>query len=120
MKMKRLFASVVIATLIAVTASSLYAKEKSLAGTWTFSASQLSLRLVLIQKGKNITGTLDSPHGPISIKGEFSGGQVKFSGTSEGIQLTATGSMKSDGSLAGNLMSSAGDMAWTAVRAAAK
>lgn len=116
--MKRVFASVVIAFLIAATAGSLHAKEKGITGTWTFSASEYILRLVLMQKGKNITGTLDSPHGPIPIKGEFSDGQIKFSGTSEAIQLSATGALKNDGSLAGNLTSNAGDMAWTAVRTA--
>jgi hypothetical protein len=103
-----------------VAASSLYAQQQSVAGAWTLSAGGMSLRLVLEQKGKDITGTLETPHGTVPLKGEFAGGQIKFSGTSDEIQLSATGTVKSDGSLAGSLTSHAGDMEWTAVRTVAK
>jgi hypothetical protein len=101
-----------------VTAGSLYAQHQSIAGTWTFSVADMSLRLVLEQNGKDITGTLETPHGTIPIKGEFVAGQIKFSGTSDEIQLSATGTVKSDGSLAGSLTSHIGDLEWTAVRTA--
>src|SRR5215470_9342902 len=120
--MNRIFTIVASIALAWVTVSSAYAGEKGIGGTWTFRASELSLRLVLVQKGKQITGTLQNPHGnPIHLKGEFSGNQLKFTGSSEGgewaYRLTGTGSLQPDGSFAGNLMSNVGDMMWTAVRA---
>jgi hypothetical protein len=140
--MKTAFGTVVLVVAMALTASSLYASQKSVAGTWTMSAEDMSLRLVLAQKGKNVTGTLQNPHGgTIALKGEFAGGQLTFSGSSDGpangpdartpplpgfaasapaIRLTATGTVKTDGSLAGSLKSNVGDMTWTAVRTNAK
>jgi hypothetical protein len=120
--MKRLFTILATIALAWVTASSAYAGEKNIGGTWTFRASELSLRLVLVQKGKQITGTLQNPHGnPIHLKGEFSGKELKFTGSSEGgewaYRLSGTGALQSDGSFAGSLTSNVGDMTWTAVRA---
>jgi hypothetical protein len=137
-RMRRVFASVVMVVVMATTASSLYASQKSVAGTWTMSAEQLSLRLVLAQKGKIVTGTLQNPHGGvIPLKGEFAGGQLTFSGSSDrlaggsdshagpapgfavnahALQVSATGTIKADGSLAGHLTSNVGEMTWTAVR----
>jgi len=136
--MKKICASVVMVVVMAMTASSLDAKQKSVAGTWTMSAEGMSLRLVLAQKGKTVTGALQNPHGgAIPLKGEFAGGQLMFSGSSEqpaggpdahagplpgfaasapAIQVSATGTVKADGSLAGSLTSNVGDMTWTAVR----
>ena len=70
--MRNAFASLFIAAIMMVTTGSLYAKEKSVAGGWTVSVQEMSLHLVLMQKGKNITGTLENPHGGlIPITGEF-------------------------------------------------
>jgi hypothetical protein len=140
--MKRVFATVVLVVAMATTASSLYASQKSVAGTWTMSTEDMSLRLVLAQKGKKVTGTLQNPHGgTIALKGEFAGGQLTLSGSSDGpangpdahtpplpgfatsapsIRLTATGTVKADGSLAGSLKSNVGDMTWTALRTKVK
>jgi hypothetical protein len=117
--MKTRFAALLIAMLLAVTGSVLHAAQASVTGAWTFSASDMTLRMNLTQEGNGVTGTLDSPHGPIQLKGEFAGGQLTLSGTSEAIQLSASGSLKNDGSLAGSLTSNVGDMTWTAVRARA-
>jgi hypothetical protein len=115
--MKKLFAGCLMVMLF-VTASSLYARPKSVAGMWTLLVTdQGSYPMVLAQKGKAITGSIDGPHGLIQVKGEFTNGQLKMAGTSQAIQLSATGSLKADGSLAGNMTSNVGDMAWTAVRA---
>jgi hypothetical protein len=114
--MKKLFAGCLVVMLL-VTASSLYAKPKSVAGMWTLVVTeQWSYPMVLAQKGKTVTGSIDGPHGPIQLKGEFEKGQIKFAGTSEAIKLSATGTMEGDGSLTGNLRSNMGDMSWTAVR----
>ena len=140
--MKKVCASVVMIVVMAMTASSLDAKQKSVAGTWTMSAEGMSLRLVLAQKGKTVTGTLQNPHGGvIPVTGEFAGGQLTFSGSSDTpadgpgahaepapgfalsahpIQVSATGTVKADGSLAGSLTSNVGDMTWTAVRTKVK
>jgi hypothetical protein len=127
---------------IAINAGFFDASQKSVEGVWTMSAEGMSLHLVLAQKGKKVTGTLQNPHGgTIALKGEFVGEQLTFSGSSDGtadgtgahshplsgfavnahaIQVSATGTIRSDGSLAGSLTSNVGDMAWTAVRTKVK
>ena len=115
--MKRVFAGCLIVMLL-VTASSLYAKPKGVAGMWTLVVTeQGSYPMVLAQKGKTVTGSIDGPHGLIQLMGEFEKGQLKFTGTSQAIKLSANGSMKTDGSLAGSMTSNVGDMEWKAVRA---
>jgi hypothetical protein len=115
-----------IGALILITVGSAYAEQKNLAGNWTFRVNnEMSLRLVLTQKGKNITGTLQNPHGnPIQLKGQFSGKELTFTGSSEGgewaYRLSGKGTLQPDGSFAGDIKSNAGDMTWTAVRAPAK
>ena len=123
--MRKAFAILFIVAIMTMTAGSIDAKEKSVAGGWTVSVQEMSLHLVLVQKGKNISGTLENPHGGlIPITGEFVRGQIRFWGKSQGgsvqIELSATGSVKADGSLAGNLISNVGDMEWSAVRSKAK
>lgn len=114
--MKKVFVGFLI--VMALAASSLYAEQKSVAGSWNVSIESISIRLVLAQKGKKITGTLQNPHGgEIRLKGQFAGGKIQFSGASEdnSIKLSAAGNLKGDGTLAGNLTSTMGDMAWSAV-----
>jgi hypothetical protein len=122
--MKKTFATIFTVLLITLSASSLYAKKQTVEGTWTFSVPEMSLRFVLLQKGNTVSGTLQNPHGSlIHVTGEFSGGRLKFSGSSSEpnpIRVSATGNMKADGSLAGNLTSTLGDMDWTAIRTKAK
>jgi hypothetical protein len=85
---------------------------------WTLNVTeQGSYPMLLLQKGKTVSGSIDGPHGRIQLKGEFANGQLKIDGTSEAIQLSATGSLKGDGSLVGSMKSNMGDMEWTAVRA---
>lgn len=124
--MKRMLSALTIAGLISIMAVSAIAEQKNLAGNWTFRVNnEMSLRLVLTQKGKNITGTLQNPHGnPIQLKGQFSGKELTFTGSSEGgewaYRLSGKGTLQPDGSFAGDIKSNAGDMTWTAVRAPAK
>jgi hypothetical protein len=41
-----------------------YAKEKGVSGTWTLSAEGYVLKLVLVQSGTKISGTLEGPTVP--------------------------------------------------------
>ena len=77
--MRKAFAILFIVAIMTMTAGSIDAKEKSVAGGWTVSVQEMSLHLVLVQKGKNISGTLENPHGGlIPITGEFVRGQIRF------------------------------------------
>src|SRR5947209_13164749 len=124
--MKKTLAILTIIGLILITVAAAYAEQKNLAGNWTFRVNdEMTLRLVLTQKGKNITGTLQNPHGnPIHLKGQFSGKELKCAGSSEGgewaYRLSGKGTLQPDGSFAGDLKSNFGDMTWTAIRAPAK
>jgi hypothetical protein len=87
---------------------SLGAKDTSIAGTWTLSVEHIGVKLVLEQKNGAVTGTLDWPHGdPVKLTGAFTGDMLTFFGDSAGenftIHVTATGSRKADGTLAGTL-----------------
>jgi hypothetical protein len=108
---------VVIALLAGV--SVLSAEEKSIAGTWSLTAEGYMMSMVLTQNGKTIGGTLDSPHGPIALKGEYVDGKLTITGSggdAHPLEFTFKGALKSDGTLAGDLTSNVGDMSWTAVR----
>jgi hypothetical protein len=66
------------------------------------------LKLELEQKNKNVTGTLDWPHGdPIKLTGALIGDTLTFSGDSSGenftVHLDSTGTLKSDGTMSGML-----------------
>ena len=112
-------ARLVVAIALAASVSVLTADEKSVAGTWTLHAEGYVMSMVLTQNGKTLGGTLDSPHGPIALKGEVVDGKLTFTGSGgEGhpLEFTFKGALKSDGTLAGDLTSNVGDMSWTAVR----
>lgn len=125
--MKKTFATLTL-LLILLTATFTLAQQQTIAGTWQFRVDVISLRLVLEQKGKKITGTLQNPHGPdpIHIDGEFSDGKWTFTGWSKGgewdYKLSGTGTLQADGSMAGSLTSNAntGDLTWTAIKTEGK
>ena len=64
--------------------SNIFAKEKSISGTWTLTVEQhFGLKLVLEQKNTVVTGTLDWPHGdPIKLVGALKGDTLTFAGDS--------------------------------------
>jgi len=106
--MKRAIALTVIVAIAVLGATSVDAKEKSIAGTWTLSVEHLGLKLVFAQKNKQVTGTLDWPHGdPIKLSGAMTGDTLTFSGDSSGenftVHIDSTGSLKADGTLTGTL-----------------
>jgi hypothetical protein len=105
--MKRTLTVVAIigATLLA---ASIIAKEKSIAGTWTLSVEHIGLKLVLAQKQRAVTGTLDWPHGdPIKLTGSIMGDALTFSGDSSGenftVHVDSMASIQTDGTLTGTL-----------------
>ena len=100
-------------------------QSTNLTGSWTLSIQEFSMAFDLIQSGTALSGTLDSPHGTIRVAGEVHGDSVTFhgaSGTAPVVEVSASGTAKSDGTLEGMLTVNVGDgpMAWTATRAAAK
>jgi len=90
-------------------ASTIFAKGKSIAGTWTLTVEQhIGLRLVLEQKNTTVTGMLDWPHGdPIKLVGALKGNTLTFAGDSSGenftVHVDSTGTLKADGTMTGTL-----------------
>ena len=87
------FAAVMVS---AAGASALDAEQKGVVGSWTMSAEGYVLEMVLAQSGRKVTGSIEGPHGPIRLKGEFAKGRLTFSGEGpNGIggqeKLSATG-----------------------------
>jgi hypothetical protein len=86
------------------------AKNTTVTGTWTLTIESLPMRFVLAQKGSNVTGTLDYPHGaPFQLTGSFKKGTLTFSGGSESarenftVRIDASGVLKDDDTLDGTL-----------------
>jgi hypothetical protein len=93
---------------IVVGAGSIFAEEKSIAGTWTLTVEHIGLKLVLEQKNTTVTGTLDWPHGnPIKLAGTLKGDMLTFAGDSSGENFTlhvdSAGTIKEDGTMAGTI-----------------
>ena len=104
--MKHFTLAVLVMALLAAT--SLNAKETSIAGTWTLSVEHIGVKLVLEQEKGVVTGMLDWPHGdPIKLSGALTGERLMFFGESAGenftIHINSTGTRKADGTLAGTL-----------------
>ena len=102
-----MWAVLVVAGVVFATGS-LSAKDRSIAGTWTFSAERMNVTLVLEQQKTMITGTLDYPHGdPITLTGVLAGDTLVMFGDSAGenftIHVNVTGMRKADGTLVGAL-----------------
>jgi hypothetical protein len=120
MRTKILMASLALIVLIAGTPATTAAQPQGVGGRWTMTADGHSLTLDLTQKDRTITGTLDSPHGAVPLKGEIADGKFTFSGKSDfadhPLELSVKGAVQGDGSLAGTLTSNVGDMNWSAVR----
>jgi hypothetical protein len=116
----RVFKSVYVLLAIVVLGSVLSAEDKRIAGRWAVSAEGYDLELVLEQNGRAIAGTLQTPHGPATVKGEFDGLWFEFSGATDGrphtLEVIAKGILRADGTLAGVMTSNLGDFTWTATR----
>jgi hypothetical protein len=102
-------AIIAVITILATTlfAGSMHAAN-SIDGAWTLSVEKLPLRMVLELKGRDVSGTLDYPHGaPFQLEGSFDQGTLTFSGDSAGenftIHIDATAALKSDDALEGRM-----------------
>ena len=121
---KSMAASVAAVLMLATAARPLFAKQQALTGAWTLSAEGYVMKMILVQTGTKVTGTLEGPHGPMPMKGQFAKGRMTFTATGpDGIggrlDVSATGVLKKDGTLAGDLTSqTTGPLKWTAVRSA--
>ena len=96
------------------------AEETGVDGKWTMTVQGETFDMVLVQSGETITGTLESPHGPITLTGEFSKGRLTIAGATDGrdhpLEISGSGALQPDGTLVGELKTTVGDMSWTAVR----
>jgi hypothetical protein len=65
--MKNLMKHMVVAGAVVMTLAAsetlAYAQQKGVSGSWTLSAEGYVLKLVLVQSGTRISGTLQGPHG---------------------------------------------------------
>ena len=120
--MKKALVVLLLAIVPAVFAVSLHAQQ-GVAGSWTMSVQGISLEMNLSQSGEKVSGTLDSPHGLLQVKGEFSKGKLTFTAVSAEapqLQFAANGVLNSDGALSGTISVNLMEMSFTAVRSAAK
>lgn len=120
---------IIIAGLMATAAGPLSAQkekkaaEPGVAGRWTMTVDggphgAVSMGLALKQEGRKVTGIFSSPHGDMTVEGEFTEGALKLAttGGDADSQITFDARLKEDGTLAGYLSSQMGDMKWTAER----
>jgi hypothetical protein len=100
----------------------------SLTGTWTMNVTggphgDATMGLTLQQDGTKVTGTFVSGHAPdMAVSGEFKDGALKLqtAADKDGNAVLFEAKLRDDGTLAGYISSSVGDMKWTATRADAK
>jgi hypothetical protein len=119
-------AGVCVAAVLCVTAAPLAAADP-MTGTWTMHVTggphgDATMGLTLEQRGKQVTGTFVSGHGPdMAVAGEFSEGTLTLETTTGGsdTHVIFNAKLKEDGTLAGSISSPVGDMKWTAARKAA-
>jgi len=101
--------------------------DANVSGTWTMTVTgtphgDMTTELVLKQDGTKVTGVFSSGHMPdMDVAGEFKDGALKLETAGDAdSKFVFDAKLKDDGTLAGYLSSSMGDMKWTAVRAADK
>ena len=112
---------------IAALAATGVVADGTVSGTWTMTVTgtphgDMTTELVLKQDGTKVTGVFSSGHMPdMDVAGEFKDGALKLETAGDAdSKFVFDAKLKDDGTLAGYLSSSMGDMKWTAVRAADK
>jgi triacylglycerol lipase len=114
--MKKKWIGLMMVGVFALSFVSAYAQE-SVAGSWVLSLAGLSMQLVLTQQGETTSGTLDTPHGLLTLKGNFVKGKLTLRGAvheSGSADISAT--LQPDGSLSGAFSMNQMEMPFTAVR----
>jgi hypothetical protein len=98
------------------------APAAGIVGDWKMSVKTdhgpMAFALVLEQDASIVTGTVSSDHsGTLPLHGKFVDGALTFFTTAmDGTALELTGSLKDDGTLAGELSGPMGHHSWTAER----
>ena len=116
--MKTVWIGLALVIVLVTSAVHVYAQQ-GVGGTWTLDAYGMPMAMRLAQEGEKISGTIDTPHGVIPLKGDFSEGKLNLVGaaTSEHpIEVTARATLGSDGSLTGTFSANSMEIAFTAVR----
>jgi hypothetical protein len=121
-----------IAALVAVVSTLLFSTQSSRAqsaksdratvtGSWTLNVDdsphgRMTMGLTLKQEGTKVTGTFASPHGDIPVEGTFENGTLSLATNGGELSVTFNAKLNDDGTLAGYLSSTMGDMKWTGER----
>src|SRR4051794_18745124 len=120
--MKKVYVILMLTIVLGIFATSLQAQQ-GISGIWTMSIQGMSLEMNLNQSGDRVTGTLDSPHGLLQVKGEFVKGKLTFTAASPNVhplQFVATATLNSEGVLTGIVSVDLMEMSFTAIRKEAK
>jgi len=120
--MKKVTVVLVLAIVLGVSVVSAYAQQ-SMSGTWAVSIQGLSMPMVLSQNGERVSGTLDTPHGLMQVKGDFSEGKLTLVGVtadSHPVDLSITATLNSEGALSGTLTAFQMAMSFTAAKSEGK
>ena len=120
--MKKVMVVSVLAIVLGLSVVSAYAQQ-SVTGAWEVSIQGLSMPMVLSQDGQRVSGTLDSPHGTIQVKGDFSKGKLTLAGVmteSHSADISIAATLNSDGTLSGTMTAFQMDMSFTAVKSEGK
>jgi hypothetical protein len=116
--MKKLLVGFALVIVLAMSVVHLHAQQ-GVGGTWSLDAHGMSMTMVLVQDGEKISGTIDTPHGVIQLKGDFSKGTLTLIGTGtpeHPVDVTGTATLGKDGSLTGTLTANLMEITFTAAR----
>lgn len=101
------------------------AKPIHVDGTWSMTVTgpdgnAMSVTAVFKTQGRKLTGTLAGPQGEVALAGEFADNKIAFAISvpqdAGPMDITFTGAVKKDGSLAGIASAPFGEIPWTAVK----
>lgn len=113
------------APMSAMTQAAAAAKPIKVDGTWNMTVtgpdgSPMAVTAVFKTEGKKLTGTLAGPQGEVALEGEFADNKIAFAISvpqdAGPLDISFTGTVKDDGSLAGVASAQFGEMPWTAVK----
>jgi len=113
--------------MMALALAGVVAAAPDVTGTWTMNVEggphgNATMQLTLAQDGAKVTGTFASGHSAdMPIAGKFVDGNLEIATTGDGDgKILFSAKLKDDGTLAGYISSTMGDMKWTGSRAAKK